>query len=74
MSLLLRTLASSMLAVSVASAKEVSAVDIARDPTPYRNRVITVRGIMLNPRPVTIGALAVAPATVFELSAGPALP
>lgn len=40
---------------------------------PYRNRVITVRGIMLNPRPATLGGLAVSPTTVFELSAGPAL-
>jgi len=73
MSLLLRTLASSMLAVAVASAEEVSAVDIVRNPSPYRNRVITVRGIMQNPRPATIGGLAVPPATVFELLAGPAL-
>jgi hypothetical protein len=72
-SLLLRTLASSLLAVAVASAEEVSAVDIVRNPTPYQNRVITVRGTMLNPRPATIGGLAVPPATVFELSAGPAL-
>ncbi|HMB36067.1 MAG TPA: hypothetical protein VKV41_18630 [Methylomirabilota bacterium] len=41
MSLLLRTLASSMPAVAAASAEEVSAVDIVRNPTLYRNRVIT---------------------------------
>jgi len=41
MSLILRTLAWSMLAVAAASAEEVSAVDIVRNPTPYRNRVIT---------------------------------
>jgi len=73
MSLILRTLAWSMLAVAAASAEEVSAVDIVRNPTPYRNRIITVRGTMLNPRPATIGTLGVPPATVFELSAGPAL-
>jgi hypothetical protein len=59
--------------VDVASAEEVSAVDIVRNPSSYRNRVVTVRGIMLNPRPATIGGVAVSTATVFELSAGPAL-
>jgi hypothetical protein len=34
---------------------------------------VTVRGIMLNPRPATIGGVAVSTVTVFELSAGPAL-
>ena len=72
LSLLVWGLASSALA-AVASAEEVSAVDIIRNPGPYWNRVITVRGIMLNPRPATVGGLAVPPTTVFELSAGPAL-
>ncbi len=73
MSLLLLTLASSLLAVAVASAEQVSAVDLVRNPTPYRNRVFPMRGTMLNPRPATIGDLAVPTATVFELSASPAL-
>lgn len=57
----------------MASAEEVSAVDIIRNPGPYRNQIITVRGAMLNPRPATIGGFAVPPTSVFELSAGPDL-
>jgi len=72
LSLLVWGLVSSALA-AVASAEEVSAVDIIRNPGPYWNRIITVRGIMLNPRPATVGGLAVPPTTVFELTAGPAL-
>lgn len=72
LSLLVWALAFGVL-VDVASAEEVSAVDIVRNPSPYRNRVVTVRGIMLNPRPATIGGVAVSTVTVFELSAGPAL-
>jgi len=72
LSLLIWGLASSALA-AITSAEEVSAVDIIRNPGPYRNRIITVRGIVLNPRPATVGGLAVPPTSVFELSAGPAL-
>lgn len=57
----------------MASAEEVSAVDIIRNPGPYRNRIITVRGTMLNPRPATVGGFAAPSTSVFELSAGPAL-
>ena len=72
LSLLVWGLASTAL-VAMASAEEVSAVDILRNPGPYRNRIITVRGTMLNPRPPTVGGLAVPPTSVFELWAGPAL-
>src|SRR5262249_47075495 len=72
LSLLVWGLVSSALA-AVASAEGVSAVALVRNPAPYRNRIITVPAILLNPGPAGVGGLAFPPPGVFDLSAGPAL-
>jgi hypothetical protein len=54
------------------SAEEVAGIDIVRNPNAYGGRFLTVRGLMMNVRPATAGGVAIPPATVFDLVAGPA--
>jgi hypothetical protein len=56
-----------------AMAEPVSAVDIVRNPSAYRDRFLTVRGTLMNPHPVVAGGVAVPAATVFDLVAGPGI-
>jgi hypothetical protein len=64
-----------LLAVLAAPAlgEETAAVDIIRNPSAYRDRYLTVRGTMMNVRPVTAGGIAIPTGTVFDLVAGPAI-
>jgi hypothetical protein len=53
-------------------AQETTAADIVRNPNAYSNRMVTVRGIMMNLRPDTTFGPTRAAGVVFDLAAGPA--
>lgn len=53
--------------------EETAAIDIVKNPSAYRDRYLTVRGTMMNVRPVTAGGIAIPTGTVFDLVAGPAI-
>jgi hypothetical protein len=53
--------------------EETAAIDIVKNPSAYRDRYLTVRGTMMNVRPLTAGGIAIPTGTVFDLVAGPAI-
>jgi len=53
-------------------AQETAAADIVRNPNAYSNRMVTVRGTMMNLRPDTTLGPTRATGVVFDLAAGPA--
>ena len=53
-------------------AQETAAADIVRNPNAYSNRMVTVRGTMMNLRPDTTLGPTRATGVVFDLVAGPA--
>jgi hypothetical protein len=61
------------IAAGPVEADETAAIDIVRNPNVYANRLLTVRGTMMNLRPDTPPGTARSAGVIFDLVAGPAL-